>query len=114
VNVRHAKRLIAEGRMQPPGVAAFEARAGDRAGYSYEERPARLPPLYARRFRDAREAWAFFQAQPPGYRRTVTFWVMDAKRDATRERRLAVLIDYSGRGERIPLLAPPQPGQERK
>jgi uncharacterized protein YdeI (YjbR/CyaY-like superfamily) len=107
VNVRHARRLIEAERMRPPGLAAFEAREGDKAGYSYEERPARLPPAYAKRFRAAKTAWTFFQAQPPGYRRTATFWVMDAKREATRERRLASLITYSSNGERIPLLAPP-------
>lgn len=113
VNVRHARRLIEEGRMQPPGMAAFEAREGDKAGYSYEERPARLSPAYTKRFRAAKRAWTFFEAQPPGYRRTVVFWVMSAKREDTRERRLASLIEWSARGERIPLLSPPTSGKRR-
>lgn len=109
VNVRHVTRLIAAGRMQPPGMAAYERRTADKAGYSYEERPTRLSPTLAKRFRAARQAWTFFQAQPPGYRRTATFWVMSAKREETRERRLASLIEHSGKGKRIPLLAPPKP-----
>jgi len=107
VNVRHAKRLIEAGRMQPAGMAAFEKREGDRAGYSYEERPTTFAPAYAKQFRAAKGAWRFFQAQPPGYRRTATFWVMSAKREPTRARRLASLIACSARGERIPMLAPP-------
>ncbi|MDH4045758.1 MAG: YdeI/OmpD-associated family protein [Gemmatimonadota bacterium] len=107
VNVRHATRLIETRRMRSPGLAAFEAREGDKAGYSHEERPARLAPALAKRFRAAHAAWAFFQAQPPGYRRTATFWVMSAKRDETRERRLTSLIACSAKGQRIPLLAPP-------
>jgi len=110
VNVRHVKRLVAAGRMQPPGLAAYERREADKAGYSYEERPTRLSPALAKRFRAAKKAWAFFQAQPPGYRRTATFWVMSAKREDTRERRLTTVIQYSGEGKRIPLLTPPKPG----
>jgi len=107
VNVRHARRLIEAGRMQPAGTAAFEAREGDKAGYSYEERPSTFAPAYAKQFRAAKGAWKFFQAQPPGYRRTATFWAMSAKRAETRERRLASLITCSAKRERIQTLAPP-------
>lgn len=108
VNVAHVQRLTKEGRMTAPGLAAFAARQDDRTGvYSFEQRPSELPPAYARRFRKQREAWAFFAQQPPYYRRVCTHWIMSAKRDETRERRLATLIDCSARKQRIPALAKP-------
>lgn len=107
VNVRHALRLRAEGRMQPAGLAAFERRRGDRAGYSYESSPTRLDPEATRRFKANRKAWAYFQARPPGYRRTAIFWVMAAQKPETRARRLESLITYSARGAPVPPLARP-------
>jgi uncharacterized protein YdeI (YjbR/CyaY-like superfamily) len=103
VNVRRAKELVAEGRMRAPGLAAFEARTADSAGYSFESRPAELPPAFTKRFRANASAWAWFQAQAPWYRRTCAFWVMSAKREETRESRLSALVESSARG--IP--APP-------
>jgi uncharacterized protein YdeI (YjbR/CyaY-like superfamily) len=105
INVRHARRLIAEGRMRPAGQAAFDRRTGDKAGYSFEERPRRLAPALEKRFRSEKRAWEFFRSQAPSYQRTVTFWVMSGKRPETRERRLGILIHHSGRERRIPPLA---------
>lgn len=108
VNVDHVERLTKEGRMTKAGLAAYAAREDRRTGiYSFEQRPQTLPPEYRKRFRVNRQAWTFFQKQPPYYQRTTTHWVMSAKREETRERRLAILIDCSARLERIPLLAPP-------
>jgi uncharacterized protein YdeI (YjbR/CyaY-like superfamily) len=104
VNVRRAKELVAEGRMRPPGLAAFEARTADSAGYSFESRPAELPPAFTKRFRANASAWAWFQAQAPWYRRTCAFWVMSAKREETRESRLAALVESSARGIPVPPL----------
>lgn len=94
VNIRHAERLIAAGEMTAAGHAAF-ARRHEGAGrrYSFESPPARLSPALRKRFQADPVAWRDFQGRPPGYRRTVTFWVMEAKREATRERRLAELIE---------------------
>jgi uncharacterized protein YdeI (YjbR/CyaY-like superfamily) len=105
VNVRHARRLIAEGRMRPPGRAAFERRTGDRAGYAYEQAPRRLAPAFARRLRAVPHAWAFFRSVAPSYRRVVTFWVMSARKPETRERRFETLLRHSAMGARIPPLA---------
>jgi uncharacterized protein YdeI (YjbR/CyaY-like superfamily) len=109
VNIRHVNRLMAEGRMRPSGLDAFERRDPKRAGYSFEERPRRLPPALAKRFRADTHAWAFFQAQPPSYRRTALFWVLSAKKEETRERRLTTLIACSAKEARIPPLARPAP-----
>jgi uncharacterized protein YdeI (YjbR/CyaY-like superfamily) len=105
VNTRHAKRLLAEGRMRPPGLAAFRKRdsAAPRR-YSFEAKPRGLAPAYLRKLKATPRAFAFFQSRPPGYRRTCAFWVMSAKRHETREKRLGILIDCSARGTTIPLL----------
>ena len=107
VNVRRVDELKALGLMAPAGLAAFEARDAARSGlYSFENRPRELPPAYARRFRADRAAWAFFRAQPPGYRRTAIWWIVSAKKEETRLKRLAVLMDDSARGRRLGLLTP--------
>lgn len=106
VNVAHVERLIREGRMTDAGLAAFEKRDEQRTGvYSFEQRAAELPPAYRDLFRAKKRAWAFFEQQPPGYRRIASHWVMSAKREETQRNRLKIVIDCSARGERIPLLA---------
>jgi uncharacterized protein YdeI (YjbR/CyaY-like superfamily) len=108
VNVRRAKELIGLGLMQPAGLAAFEARRAERTGiYSYEQRPKDLPEKYARGLRRDSRAWEFWQSAAPSYRKAATWWVVSAIREDTRARRLAALIEYSARGERVPPLRPP-------
>lgn len=105
VNIRKANALIARGAMAPAGLAAFERRStGTPARYSFENAPAALPAACLKRLRADARAWADWRARPPGYRRTVTFWVMSAKQASTRERRLAILIACSARGEKIPAM----------
>lgn len=102
VNVARMRELIRTGRAAPAGIAAFEAREGDAAGYSYEQRKTvELGEELERVFRAEPAAWAFFQAQPPGYRRTATWWVVSAKREETRRRRLQTLIDASAARRRV-------------
>jgi uncharacterized protein YdeI (YjbR/CyaY-like superfamily) len=106
VNRRKAEALLAAGRMAPAGRRAWEARPiAEDAGYSFESRTAlRLPPAMERTFRADPEAWAWFEARPPGYRRTATHWVVSAKQEATRARRLAQLVVDSAAGRNIPPL----------
>ncbi|MCC6406901.1 MAG: YdeI/OmpD-associated family protein, partial [Planctomycetes bacterium] len=107
VNVRLATELEAAGRMHAAGLAAFRARdPKDARRYSFETRELELSPAFAKKFRAQCDAWAFFRARPPGYRRTASFWVMSAKQQATRERRLDALIDCSARGATLPMLTP--------
>ncbi len=112
VNMRLAEELIRDGRMQPAGLAAWEARdPAKSAVYSFEQREAaQLAPDMEARLRDNAQAWKFWQAQPPGYRKTATFWVMSAKRPETRAKRLQTLIDDSAAGLRIGLLRRPGAG----
>jgi uncharacterized protein YdeI (YjbR/CyaY-like superfamily) len=102
VNLGRVEVLMAEGRMRPAGLAAYEGRrVGEAAGYTYEERPQELPEAYARVFREGDEAaWAFFLAQSPSYRRTAIGWILDAKREETRLRRLGQIVEASAAGRR--------------
>jgi len=113
VNVKRAEELTRLGLMRPAGLRAFEARAAERSGiYAYEQRnAAELGEEYERRFRANKEAWDFFQAQAASYRRTAIWWVISAKREETRLKRLAALINDSASGRTIrPLTRPAKPG----
>ena len=100
--------LIGDGLVRPAGLAAFERRSDDRTAiYAYEQRKrAQLPPDYEEQLRANAAAAQFFDSQPPWYRRTAAHWVISAKREATRERRLAQLIQDSASGRRIGPLTP--------
>lgn len=105
VNIAKVEALIARGEMHQAGLDAYARRDDRRSGvYSFEQRPDAFPPPLERRFRANRSGWAFFGQQPPGYRRLAIWWVTSAKRDETRERRLAQLIDVSARGMRLGVL----------
>jgi uncharacterized protein YdeI (YjbR/CyaY-like superfamily) len=102
VNVARMGELIAAGRADPAGIRAFEARTADNTGiYAYENRPADLPAEFLSRLKANEAAWRWWQAQRPGYRRVATWWVVSAKREATRVRRLATLIEDCAAGRMI-------------
>jgi uncharacterized protein YdeI (YjbR/CyaY-like superfamily) len=103
VNVARVGELAAQGLMHPAGLEAFARRRQERSGvYSHEQ--AGEPQLAAEHeelFRERSEAWAYFRAQPPSYRKAATWWIVNAKRPETRARRLATLIDDSAAGRRV-------------
>lgn len=109
VNIRRVGELTAAGRMTEAGLAAFAKRDEQRSAiYAYERATAELDAESAALFKADKKAWAFYRAQAAWYQRTSTHWVVSAKRPETRARRLAILIQYSRDGERIPLLTPPR------
>jgi uncharacterized protein YdeI (YjbR/CyaY-like superfamily) len=103
VNIGRAEALVAEGRMRPAGLRAYEARTEANSGiYAYEQRgAATFTPEAEAEFRAAPGAWEFFQSQPAWYRRTATWFVVSAKREETRRRRLARLIEDCAAGRRL-------------
>ncbi len=109
VNIRRFKELEAQRLVRPAGQKAFAARADERSAiYAYEQRQVpELDRAAEEQFRANPRAWAFFQAQPPSYRRTAIYWVISAKREETRARRLATLIDDSAAGRTIARLTRP-------
>lgn len=107
VNIERAGQLTTLGLMEPSGLRAFRERDERKSRqYSYERQQSTLDPTLAAKLRANKRAAAFFESQPPGYRKIVTFWVMSAKKEETRVRRLAHLIEQSARGARIGLLNP--------
>jgi uncharacterized protein YdeI (YjbR/CyaY-like superfamily) len=102
VNIARVEALEAEGRMRDAGRAAFARRDDARSRiYSHERAEARLDATMERRFRQDAAAWAFWTAQPPGYRRTLSWWVISAKRPETQAKRLEALIRRSAAGQRV-------------
>ncbi len=102
VNIRNAEKLIKEKRMQPAGLQAFAARKEYRSGiYSYEQRSPELEDKYARKLKRNRAAWKFFQAQPPSYRKMMNWYIVSAKQEETRLKRLDKLIEASAQGRRL-------------
>ena len=109
INIKRSRALSKLGLMHSAGLAAFDKRDGDRSGiYAYEQRKtAKLPAAFEKKFRGNAEAWRFFQSHPPWYQRTSTYWVISAKKQETRLKRLATLIDCSARRRNIPSLTRP-------
>jgi len=99
VNVKRIEELTRLGLMQPPGLKAFQSRAEQRSGiYSYEQRhKVKLDPAFEDKLRANRKAWEFFNSQAPWYQRTITYWIMTAKKEETRLRRLTTLGKYSAK-----------------
>ena len=102
VNIRRVPVLIDEGRMQPAGLKAYQARKENRSGiYSYEQRRDQLEEPYASLLRKNKAAWDFFQAQPASYRKLAGWFVVSAKKEETRLKRLEKLIEDSAKGKRL-------------
>lgn len=116
VNIAKMKTLLAADLVAPAGLAAWQQRRAERSGvYSYEQGPAgTFAPALLKTLKSNRKAWAWWQTQPPGYRRTATAWVVSAKREETRARRMATLVADAEAGLRIgPLRRPEGPAPRR-
>ena len=109
INVARVADLTKLGRMRPAGLRAFDARKPEKTAiYAFErKKTATLTTAQEKRLRANRKAAAFFDAQPPWYQRTVIHWVISAKREETRERRLSILIRDSAAGRTVPPLTRP-------
>ncbi len=114
VNLTRVPELIAEGRMREAGLQAYERRTDARSAiYAYEQDEVAFDPAMREVFQANAPAWAFFESAPAGYRRAATWWVISAKREETRQRRLRTLIDDSAQGRWITLLRrEPKPGKD--
>jgi uncharacterized protein YdeI (YjbR/CyaY-like superfamily) len=102
INMARVEELTQRGLMQPAGLSAFEQRREEKSRiYAYENAPRTLDPDDERKFRENRKAFEYFGSQPPSYRRVAIYWVMSAKKQETRARRLKLLIDDSAAGRRL-------------
>ena len=103
VNIRRVAELKDKGLMRPAGLKAFELRREYRSGiYSYEQRSVELPDPYLSQLKKHKAAWKFFEAQTASYRKNVNWWILGAKREETRQKRLAELIEHSTNERYIP------------
>jgi uncharacterized protein YdeI (YjbR/CyaY-like superfamily) len=101
VNIKRAQVLIEQGLMRPAGLKAFEARKENKSGiYSYEQRSVDLAEPYQGLLKKNKAAWSFFQKQPASYRKAMSWWIVSAKKEETRLKRLEQLVACSAQGQR--------------
>ncbi len=102
VNIKRASELEALGKMTPAGLEAFRKRDEKRTNlYSFERATVEFTPQQKREFKVNKKAWAFFQSMPPSYQKPATWWVISARKEETRTKRLQTLIDDSEHGRKI-------------
>ena len=102
VNVARFAALKADGQMTAAGERAYEENKHKSGLYAYENKLAKLSGEEVRAFRKSKQAWIDWEGRPPGYRKVVLHWITSAKRPETRAKRLAILMESSARGEKIP------------
>lgn len=108
VNIKRIEELKAAGKVHAAGLAAYEGRdLKQQKKYSFENKDAKLSPAFAKKFRADKKAWANFEKMPPSYKHPAIWWVVSAKQEATRERRLATLIADSAAGRKVKHLTRP-------
>jgi uncharacterized protein YdeI (YjbR/CyaY-like superfamily) len=101
VNHRRMRELQDAKLVAAPGLAAWQAAPKQAAGYSFESKPITLAKRYLSQLKANAAAYSYFEQQAPWYRRTSSFWVMSAKQEETRQRRLAQLIACSAQRKPI-------------
>lgn len=100
VNVQKVHKLIEHNQMRPEGLTVFNQR-NDQTGYSSVHRNVTLTKEYEDEIRKHPSSWEFFNQLPPSYRRDSIWWVMSAKKEETRLRRLNRLIVSWDKGEML-------------
>ncbi len=110
VNIERFAVLHAEGLVHEAGLAAYRRRQEDKSRiYTYENKDkiSELPPDYLAQLQAHPLAWEYYdQHLAPSYKRISIYWILQAKREATRQRRLSILIESCAAGQKIPLLRP--------
>lgn len=102
VNIKKIAELTAQGRMYPAGITVFQNRKeGNTNGYSYSQEKIALNDAFEKTFRKNKKAWEFFRSQAPSYQNVAIHWIMSAKQEPTRIKRLETLISDSAAGLRL-------------
>ena len=102
VNVNRVRVLTKDKRMQPAGAKAFAARKENKSGvYAYEQRRPQLEEPYAGLMNKNAVASEFFDKQSPYYRKTMSWYIMSARKDETRMLRLQKLMDACAKGKKL-------------
>lgn len=99
INVHKIGELTKQGLMNPAGLEIFEKRKDKKSnGYSSKDIEVKLSSEYEKQFKANKKAWSFFQSLPPSYRKPSVKWVMSAKQEITKLKRLNELIADSQAG----------------
>jgi len=99
VNLKKIKTLTSQGLMHPAGLASFENRNTQKTKlYTHENKAMALLPLFEKKFKANKNAWTYFQSLAASYQKLSINWVMSAKQEATRLKRLQTLISDSEAG----------------
>jgi uncharacterized protein YdeI (YjbR/CyaY-like superfamily) len=100
-NKQRVERLVADGRMTPAGQAVIDAARADGSWSMQDAAEALLEPPELAAALDAvpaaRQAWDSFPRSP---RRALIWWVMSARRQETRQRRVAAIVAEAAEGRR--------------
>lgn len=106
VNIKRIKELKKSKLVTKAGLAAYAKRDPKNSGKaSFEQKKVKLSPDFQKQLKSNKAAWTFFTKKlAPSYQKQSIHWVMSAKREETRENRLATLIECSAREEKIPPL----------
>lgn len=104
VNKRRVRRLIREGRMTEAGLAMVKEAKESGEWFKRRVRNAlKIPPFMEEALATNKKALENFNELKPSYRRNMVGWILSAKREETRRRRLAEAIGVLERGEKLGL-----------
>ncbi len=103
VNIKKVAKLKKNGLMSLSGIKAFPKRDKKNSKiYSFERKNVTLASKHESAFKQNKKAWSYFKLSAPSYKKQAIWWVMSAKKEETRQRRLGVLIHHSAKEDKIP------------
>ena len=101
INIKKVEELTRLGLMRPEGLKAFSFRKEEKSKiYTYENPKVEFDKTFEKSFKANKKAWAFYQTTTPTYRKVTTRWVMSAKQESTRLKRLNELINDCAAGKK--------------
>jgi len=113
VNIKRVAELKKLGLMHEAGLRTFKNRDEKMQNkYSFEQAEVKFTPSQLKQFKANKKAWENFQSMPPSYIKPATWWVIGAKQEATKEKRLGELIQHSAKGLKVKHLRRPTDKQE--
>jgi uncharacterized protein YdeI (YjbR/CyaY-like superfamily) len=102
VNIKKIEKLTEKNLMHPAGIAAFQKKKEEKSAiYSYESEAAELPPIFQKKLKKDKKAWTYFQTRSNYYKKRTTHWIMNARTEETKIRRLEKLIEASGQAQQL-------------
>jgi uncharacterized protein YdeI (YjbR/CyaY-like superfamily) len=102
INIRKVEELTKLGLMKPEGLKVFGFRKEEKSKiYAYENPGVLLDKSFEKLFKANKKAWKFFQTTTPTYRKVTSRWVMSAKQESTKLKRLNELINDCAAGKKI-------------